>query len=47
MLPTEWNPAEEYELEKTYLYGIKNSDDFGEFGWCTVRPFKKVCVVEW
>ena len=45
--PTEWNPAEEYELEKTYLYGIKNSDDFGEFGWCTVRPFKKVCVVEW
>lgn len=45
--PTEWNPAEEYELEKTYLYGIKNSDDFGEFGWCSVRPFKKVCVVEW
>lgn len=45
--PTEWNPAEEYELEKTYLYGIKNRDDFGEFGWCTVRPFKKVCVVEW
>ena len=45
--PTEWNPAEEYELEKTYLYGIKNCDDFGEFGWCTVRPFKKVCVVEW
>lgn len=47
MNPTEWNPAEEYELEKTYLYGIKNHDDFGEFGWCTVRPFKKVCVVEW
>ena len=45
--PTELNPVEEYELEKTYLYGIKNSDDFGEFGWCTVRPFKKVCVVEW
>lgn len=45
--PTEWNPAEEHELEKTYLYGIKNRDDFGEFGWCTVRPFKKVCVVEW
>ena len=45
--PTEWNPAEEYELEKTYLYGIKNRDDFGEFGWCIVRPFKKVCVVEW
>ena len=45
--PTEWNPAEEYELEKTYLYGIKNHDDFGEFGWCIVRPFKKVCVVEW
>lgn len=45
--PTEWNPAEEYGLEKTYLYGIKNRDDFGEFGWCTVRPFKKVCVVEW
>lgn len=45
--PTEWNPAEEYELEKAYLYGIKNSDDFGEFGWCSVRPFKKVCVVEW
>ena len=45
--PTEWNPAEEYELEKTYLYGIKNTDVFGEFGWCTVRPFRNVCVVEW
>lgn len=45
--PTKWNPAEEHGLEKTYLYGIKNSDNFGEFGWCTVRPFKKVCVVEW
>lgn len=45
--PTKWNPAEEYKLKKTYLYGIKNCDDFGEFGWCTVRPFKKVCVVEW
>ena len=45
--PTEWNPTEEFALEKTYLYGIKNSDDFGEFGWCSVRPFKKVCVVEW
>ena len=45
--PTEWNPAEEFKLEKFYLYGIKNRDDFGEFGWCSVRPFKKVCVVEW
>ena len=45
--PTEWNPAEEYKLEKTYLYGIKNRDDFGVFGWCTVRPFRNVCVVEW
>ena len=45
--PTEWNPAKEYELEKTYLYGIKNTDTFGEFGWCTVRPFRNVCVVEW
>lgn len=45
--PTEWNPTEEYELEKTYLYGIKNRDDFGVFGWCIVRPFEKVCVVEW
>ena len=45
--PTEWNPTEEFALEKTYLYGIKNRDDFGEFGWCSVRPFKKVCVVEW
>ena len=45
--PTELNPAEEFALEKIYLYGIKNRDDFGEFGWCTVRPFKKVCVVEW
>lgn len=45
--PTEWNPAEEYALEKTYLYGIKNTDIFGTFGWCIVRPFEKVCVVEW
>ena len=45
--PTEWNPAEGFKLEKIYLYGIKNRDDFGEFGWCSVRPFKKVCVVEW
>ena len=45
--PTKWNPAEEHGLEKTYLYGIKNTDVFGEFGWCTVRPFKKVCVIEW
>lgn len=45
--PTQWNPAEEFELEKTYLYGIKNKDIFGAFGWCTVRPFEKVCVVEW
>ena len=45
--PTEWNPAEEYELEKTYLYGIKNRDGFGKFDWCTIRPFKKFCVVEW
>lgn len=45
--PTKWNPAEEHGLEKTYLYWIKNSDIFGEFGWCIVRPFEKVCVVEW
>ena len=47
MKPTEWNPAEGFKLEKIYLYGIKNRDDFGEFGCCSVRPFKKVCVVEW
>lgn len=45
--PTEWNPAEEYELEKTYLYGIKNRDDFGEFGWCIVRPYERINVIEW
>lgn len=45
--PTKWNPIEIFGLKKVYLYGIKNSDDFGEFGWCTVRPFEKVCVVEW
>lgn len=45
--PTEWNPAEEYELEKIYLYGIKNRDDFGEFGWCTVRPYERINVIEW
>ena len=45
--PTKWNPIEIFGLKKVYLYGIKNRDDFGEFGWCTVRPFEKVCVVEW
>ena len=45
--PTEWNPAEEYELEKIYLHGIKNRDDFGEFGWCTVRPYERINVIEW
>ena len=45
--PTKWNPAEKHGLEKTYLYGIKNRDDFGVFGWCAVRPFANVCVVEW
>ena len=45
--PTERNPAEEYELEKTYLYGIKNRDDFGEFGWCSVRPYERIDVIEW
>ena len=47
MKPTECNPIEVFGLEKTYLYGIKNRDDFGVFGWCIVRPFEKVCVVEW
>lgn len=45
--PTKWNPAEEYELEKTYLYGIKNNDIFGEFGWCSVRPYERIDVIEW
>lgn len=45
--PTECNPIEVFGLEKTYLYGIKNRDGFGEFGWCPVRPFEKVLVVEW
>jgi hypothetical protein len=45
--PTKWNPAEEYELEKTYLYGIKNTDIFGTFGWRTVRPYERINVIEW
>ena len=45
--PTKYNPAEDFKLEKIYLYGIKNKDIFGVFGCCAVRPFEKVCVVEW
>ena len=49
--PTEFNMAEHIASGKFYLYGIKDFDDFGVFGWYNIKhnllEDEKYVIIEW